>query len=73
MSHTTLDGVAVAVVVTGPAVADAVSVRQAPGAIHNHVATPTSCGEPSGGAISIAGDAKPSWRTACCATTTGFT
>ena len=65
MSHTTFDGVAVAVAVTGPAVADAVSVCQAPGSIHSHVATPTSCGLPDGGAISIVGDPKPSCLTAC--------
>jgi hypothetical protein len=49
MSHTTFDGPAV--VVTGPAEADAVNVRHAPGANHSHDATPTSWGEPSGGAI----------------------
>jgi hypothetical protein len=71
MTHTTFDGIAVAVAVTGPAVADAVSVCQAPGAIQSHVATPTSWGLPDGGAIWIVGDANPSCLTACRATTTG--
>ncbi len=56
MSHTTLVGVAVAVVVTGPALAVAVIVCQALGSIHSQVATPTSCSEPAGGAISIVAD-----------------
>jgi len=49
MSHTTLVGAAVAVVVTVPALAVAVSVCQALGSIHSQVATPTSCSEPAVG------------------------
>src|ERR1700722_5884349 len=71
MFHTTFDGVAVAVVVTGPAEAEAVRVSHAPGAIQSHVATPTNCGLPAGGDISIVGDPKPICFTACWASTTG--
>src|SRR5580693_1933842 len=73
MFHTTFDGVAVAVVVTGPAEAEAVSVPHVPGSIHSHVATPTNCGLPAGGDISIVGDPKASCFTACCARATGST
>jgi hypothetical protein len=46
---------------------------KAPGSIHSHVATPTSCAAPAGGAISIVGEAKANWLAACWATTTGLT
>src|SRR5579875_2964806 len=71
MSKTTSVGVAVAVVVTGPALAEA--DRHPSGLIHSHDARPTSWGEPSGGAISITGEDRPSCLTACSATTTGST
>src|SRR5579863_5462456 len=71
MVQTTLVGAATAVVVTGPAVAVAVTGCQAAGFTHSHVATLTSCGWPSGGAISITGDDSPRVFAACSATTTG--
>jgi hypothetical protein len=63
--HTTLVGVAVAVADTAPAEAVALIVFQSPDPIHNHVGTPTNCSAPSGGAISMVGEVRPSFDTAC--------
>src|ERR1039458_10645851 len=73
MFHTTLVGVAVAVVVTVPALPISVSVCQAPGSIQSQVATPTSCSEPAGGAILIVADPSGSCWMVWSATTTGST
>jgi hypothetical protein len=55
MFQTTLVGVAVAVAITAPTVAEALTACQVPESIQSHDATFTNCVAPTGGAISMVG------------------
>src|SRR5579863_3241264 len=73
MFQTTFSGVAVAVAVTGPAVAAAVARRQVARSIHSQDATWTSWSRLVGGAIWIVPVGSASSEAACRATAAGET